>query len=253
MKRSSVPGKVPNTSQLSIGELAINLADSKLYASNGSAVFQVAPSYQDITSGYYGAFYDTSANQVANSTTSATPVLINSVVGQNGFTLQNNSEILFQYGGTYNIQFSLQFINPLADLVNVNVWYRKNGNDVIYSSGQATIPNKHGSTSGQSILGWNTVDTFVAGDQIELVWQTNDTAVYIESIPAGTTPATPISPAAIVTITPVSSLLSTSALAQTYTPANNAPGSVGQIVVDSDFIYVCTSTNTWKRSALTVY
>jgi hypothetical protein len=44
IKRSSVAGKVPNTSQLSIGELAINLADNILYASNGTGIFQIAPS-----------------------------------------------------------------------------------------------------------------------------------------------------------------------------------------------------------------
>ena len=41
IKRSSVAGKSPNTSNLSTGELALNLADKKIYSSNGSAVFEV--------------------------------------------------------------------------------------------------------------------------------------------------------------------------------------------------------------------
>jgi hypothetical protein len=35
------------------------------------------------------------------------------------------------------------------------------------------------------------------------------------------------------------------------TKASNSPGTVGQISYDSNFIYVCTATNTWKRSPLT--
>jgi hypothetical protein len=41
IKRSGVAGKQPNTATLSVGELAINYKDQKLYSSNGTAVFQV--------------------------------------------------------------------------------------------------------------------------------------------------------------------------------------------------------------------
>jgi hypothetical protein len=35
------------------------------------------------------------------------------------------------------------------------------------------------------------------------------------------------------------------------TKASNATGTVGQICWDANYIYVCTATNTWKRSPLT--
>jgi hypothetical protein len=35
------------------------------------------------------------------------------------------------------------------------------------------------------------------------------------------------------------------------TKASNATGSIGQICWDTNYIYVCTATNTWKRTALT--
>ena len=41
LRRSSVAGKVPNTSTLSIGELGINLTDQVLYSSNGSGIFEI--------------------------------------------------------------------------------------------------------------------------------------------------------------------------------------------------------------------
>ena len=35
------------------------------------------------------------------------------------------------------------------------------------------------------------------------------------------------------------------------TKASNSNGTVGQISYDANYIYVCTATNTWKRSPLT--
>lgn len=44
LRSSGTPGAVPTTAQIAAGEPALNLADKKLYSSDGSAVFQVAPS-----------------------------------------------------------------------------------------------------------------------------------------------------------------------------------------------------------------
>lgn len=38
-----------------------------------------------------------------------------------------------------------------------------------------------------------------------------------------------------------------------YTKLGNSPGQVGQIVWDTNYIYVCTATNVWKRAALTSF
>lgn len=42
LKRSSVAGKQPNTTTLSIGELALNLTDRKIYSSDGTDIFEPA-------------------------------------------------------------------------------------------------------------------------------------------------------------------------------------------------------------------
>jgi hypothetical protein len=42
-------------------------------------------------------------------------------------------------------------------------------------------------------------------------------------------------------------------LAPVTTKANNSTGTAGQICWDANYIYVCTTTNTWKRAALTTY
>jgi len=41
IKRSSIQGKEPTTSDITTGEIAINLRDQKLYSSNGSVVFEI--------------------------------------------------------------------------------------------------------------------------------------------------------------------------------------------------------------------
>lgn len=41
IKRSSVPGKAPNTTNISTGELALNITDGIMYSTNGSVVFEI--------------------------------------------------------------------------------------------------------------------------------------------------------------------------------------------------------------------
>jgi len=61
-KRSSVAGKQPNTTNLSVGELAFNMADGKLYSSNGSDIFEPAG---NVSSLYIG---NSSSYSTVNST-----------------------------------------------------------------------------------------------------------------------------------------------------------------------------------------
>ena len=48
IKRSSVPSKVPTTSDIATGELAINTKDRKIYSSNGTAVFSFTSDYLQV-------------------------------------------------------------------------------------------------------------------------------------------------------------------------------------------------------------
>jgi hypothetical protein len=55
IKRSSVAGKLPTTLNLHAGELAINLADGRLYSSNGTNVFEIGANVASLAVGN-GAF-----------------------------------------------------------------------------------------------------------------------------------------------------------------------------------------------------
>ena len=48
IKRSSVAGKLPTTSDIATGELAVNTKDKKIYSSNGTAVFSFTTDYIQI-------------------------------------------------------------------------------------------------------------------------------------------------------------------------------------------------------------
>ena len=54
IKRSSVAGKLPNTTNLSTGELALNLTDGRLYSSNGIHIFEVGANVASLSVGAGG-------------------------------------------------------------------------------------------------------------------------------------------------------------------------------------------------------
>jgi hypothetical protein len=51
IKRSSVAGKIPNTSNISTGELGLNLADKRLFSSNGSTTFELGSNPHSLSVG----------------------------------------------------------------------------------------------------------------------------------------------------------------------------------------------------------
>ena len=156
----------------------------------------------------YGSFYDTNANQTAANTTTAYPIKINTTAESIDVSIENDPSgdptlITFAVDGVYNIQYSIQFTSSDTSIHNVNVWLRKNGttsaDDVAYSNSLYAITSKHGSINGQMIASINYVLSLSAGDYLQLMWQPESTNVYIETISAGTTPTTPVTPGVILT------------------------------------------------------
>jgi hypothetical protein len=153
--------------------------------------------------GYYGAFSDITT-QSAASTTIAYPITLNTTDESNGVDRGSpTSRIVFSYAGTYNIQWSAQFNNSHNADVDVSVWIKKNGVDVVGSRGLITIPSSHGGADGKLLPSWNYVLTLAANDYIEFYWQTENTGVTIAFYPAGTTPTTPTTASMLVTATQV--------------------------------------------------
>ena len=117
------------------------------------------------------------------------------------------SMITFEYSGVYNIQFSFQFTNTDSQEHDVDIWFKQNDVTLDNSNSQYTIPAKHGGVDGHLIAALNFFVEVQAGDVVEIVWHTANSAVFIEAIPAQTSPIRPATPSAIATVSFVSRLL----------------------------------------------
>lgn len=77
LKRSTISGVIPTTSDIATAELGINVADRKLFSSNGSAVFEVGSNLTSIAVG------NTTAIQTINST----GIYVNGTVNATSYTI----------------------------------------------------------------------------------------------------------------------------------------------------------------------
>jgi len=152
--------------------------------------------------GYYGAFHDTT-DQVAAAANTAYAIALNTTDESIGVSIVSGNRITIANGGTYDLQFSLQLKNTDSQIHDVNIWLRKNGVDVAATNSIISVPQKHGSVDGHILPAWNFVFTAAANDYYQLMWSTANTAVSVETIAAGTSPTTPLTPSAIITVTQV--------------------------------------------------
>ena len=157
--------------------------------------------------GYYGSFYNTTT-QTAASTTVAYPLRINSTTESNGVSITNDgdgnpTQITFDNAGTYQIVFSAQLTNPSNSEEHCSIWFRLNGNDIAHSRSQFTVPRLHKGENGAVVGTVEMTMTLAAGDDVQLIWQTESTSIIVEALPVGTTPTSPASPSLIVSATQV--------------------------------------------------
>jgi len=152
----------------------------------------------------YGAFSDYTT-QIATANT-ATAMLIGTTDEANGVSIVGGSKITFAYSGVYNIQWSGQFQNIDTQEHDVSVWMRKNGVDIVGSTGLISVPSVHGGVDGHSLAGWNFVFTVAANDYYEFWWSTADAKVRIKTYAATTGPVRPSTASLVVTATPVGNI-----------------------------------------------
>lgn len=138
-----------------------------------------------------------------SSSTSSQAIGLDTTVYSNDVSISADTQITFTKAGLYNIQFSLQFLNYTSAEDNVVVWIRLNGVDVAQSASVQLVAPKHGQSPGASILALNIFQQVSAGQYVELYWTSGTGNTVLGTFPAGTTPAFPVAPAAIVTATQV--------------------------------------------------
>lgn len=152
------------------------------------------------TTGYYGAFSDYT-NQTAAVINTGYPMRLGTTDLNNEVTIQSNSRITFNFAGKYNLQWSAQFVNVGTQEHDVNIWLRRNGTDILGSTGRVSVVSSHGGVDGHVLPSWNFVVEADANDYYEFVWSTNSTQVSIVAFPA--TAFAPSTASVVVTATPV--------------------------------------------------
>jgi hypothetical protein len=177
-------------------------SDSVYGYKNGARYFQFKDSVgtNPAPSGYYGAFSDTLSQSVPNSTTAA-PMYFRLTDTSNGVSMQGGNRIVFAHTGIYNIQFSVQLQNADNQLHDVRIWLKKNGTDIVGSTGFVSVPNSHGSENGHTLPSWNFVLGMVAGDSLVWYWTATNTSVTIQKYPIGSNPTSPSTASTVLTIT----------------------------------------------------
>lgn len=156
----------------------------------------------------YGSFADTT-DQTALANT-ATVMTFNTTDFANGVSIVTSGGLASRFTvtnpGIYNFQWSGQFVNTDTQLHDASIWIRKNGSDVVGSTGFISIPNKHGGVDGHGIYGWNFLFNLAANDYIELWWSNTNTAISIQAYPVGTSPTRPSTSSLVATMTFVSAV-----------------------------------------------
>lgn len=156
----------------------------------------------------YLCVYDTTT-QTAASTTVAYPITFNSTDVSNGISLvtaPNNSRMLVSQNGVYNVQFSIQLANNSNAPQDIDIWFRKNGVNIVNSNTRFGLAQRKDVGDPFHVVG--AVNFFVplnSGDYVELVWSTTSVDAQIQYYAAGTSPTRPAIPSVITTISFVSS------------------------------------------------
>jgi hypothetical protein len=149
--------------------------------------------------GYHGSFFSNVSQTIASTTTAYPITLNNTSPGSFGVAVTSNSRVTFTYAGTYNIQYSLQFVNTDNAIHTASVWLRKNGTDVPDSTTVYDITARRTGINGHAVGAINYIVEVAANDYYELIWQAESTQISLEYIAPGTTPTSPATPSAIVT------------------------------------------------------
>ena len=153
----------------------------------------------------FGA-WSSDSDQVAVSTTAAYAVTFDVADVEDSVYLVSGSRMTATYSGVYNLQFSIQFANTDTQIHDVDVWAAVNGVNLSNSNSKFSVPNSHGGTDGHLIAALNLFLTMNAGDYVELYWHTDNINVFIQHIPAASSPTRPATPSVIATISFVSAL-----------------------------------------------
>ena len=182
------------------GEIFYDTAATNLRISNGSTIGGISIGGNDT----YGQFYSTATQIVVSPNTEYRFTFNNSDELNSNVTLGtggNNSRIIINKTGLYNIQFSAQVDKALGGgtTASAYIWFKKNGTAIPSTTGFVTLDQNL-----QVVQSWNIlVDVTTPGDYYEIAYAATATVFSFPALAANGTVGYPATPSIIVTVTPV--------------------------------------------------
>lgn len=186
LKRTSVSGRTPNTTNSSntsfidAGELAVNLADRKLFSSNGIAAFEVGSNLSSLS---------------VTGTTTLNAISANGTLGDPGYVLASNGSTVYwtaQTGGaggvqlstyTYTINANTTVITGLDDSSQL-LSYTANLESVYVNGVKIVSGVDYAATNASAIT---LTSNAVSGDVVQIVAATSYTNIVGQQTSANTT------------------------------------------------------------------
>jgi hypothetical protein len=143
----------------------------------------------------YLSAYDTTTQ--TNPTASLVNLMkLNTIVASQSINIVDSTKIYFEDAGTYNIQFSAQLDKTDSGSDDVDIWFKKNGNNIPYSNTQMTLLGNN----AKLVASWNIVENVNVGDYIQIAWSSADTNMRILHQGTQSSPNRPEIPSIILTV-----------------------------------------------------
>lgn len=150
------------------------------------------------TLGHHGSFWNTSDQ--TNTVSVVRAMRLNSSdVSNCGVYVESQSKIYVTRAGVYNLQFSAQIKTSSNQTHAVDIWLSKNGVAVEDTNTQFFAPDRR----GIYIASWNFLVSLEAGEYVELMWYSADTALFLSSLAEQPGLGIPSVPSLILTLTQV--------------------------------------------------
>lgn len=158
------------------------------------------------TMGAYGSFYSIPGEQVSGP--NGSPMLAPIVFAASGVSITEGGSIAVSTAGVYNIQFSAQFWRVAKRNDVVDVWLMKKpaGSNVfenIANTNTEITLSERMELTERAVHGWNFMIPISPGEEIRVMWYSNDrssTTSVINGDIANTNPPRPAVPPVLLTV-----------------------------------------------------
>lgn len=148
--------------------------------------------------------FQSTSDQTAPNIATANALTYDTADFLDGITLSNSSRINVTHEGIYRFDYSISFENTINDRVDIDIWFRKNNNDIANSNSRFSIQARKSAGNPSYLIAVTPyMIELAANDYIEIMWRVGDIGVSIQHLPAvtasaGVTPNIPATPSVLL-------------------------------------------------------